>query len=341
MLAATPARPGLQIDGYLALAGLDLELVRDLERLAPFGPGNPALVLVSGGMQVTGARPVGRNDEHLSVELVDEEGATRQAIWWGGAGEDLPEGPFDLAYSARSNDYRGVPGVQVEWLAARPPASAPVQVRASVGAQPVTVDYRHEPDPHAILDSLRANEDVLLWCEGPERAALRGRTRLELAPARALAIWTAPPGRAELLAALDRVRPATVYLFGLDPGLDTPDAFLRRLSGLVKYALNATGGRVSLPVLTAAAAHRTTTVRLGLAWLQARGVLASLEETGDELRLGVGTSPAEGSLAQTPRSPGSGTTSTAIDNTAYLDALLAETAAYRAYFRQAGKDSLF
>ena len=48
--------PGLPIDGYLPLSDLTLDFVADLERLAPFGPGNPPLTLVSRDLTVRGTR---------------------------------------------------------------------------------------------------------------------------------------------------------------------------------------------------------------------------------------------------------------------------------------------
>ncbi len=87
-----------------------------------------------------------------------------------------------------------------------------------------------------------------------------------------LAIWTAPPGPAELRAALAQVGPARVCLFARDPGADTPEAFIRRLTGLVKHALWPPAPDVRRSrQLAAATAQRTATVWLGLAWLAARG----------------------------------------------------------------------
>ena len=48
--------PGLQIDGELPLSDLTLDFVADVERLAPFGPGNPPLTLVSRDLTVRGNR---------------------------------------------------------------------------------------------------------------------------------------------------------------------------------------------------------------------------------------------------------------------------------------------
>ena len=125
-----------------------------------------------------------------------------------------------------------------------------------------------------VLAELLAQGEVTVWREGEAAGDLPGDDRRTLPRAPALVIWTAPPGPAELRAALAEVKPARVYLFGVDPGVDRPDAFLRRLAGLVKHALKANGGRAPLAALAAATAQREATVRLGLAWLAAAGTSA-------------------------------------------------------------------
>ena len=66
--------------------------------------------------------------------------------------------------------------------------------------------------------------------------------------------------------------PATASLpLALDPGADGPNAFLRRLAGLVKHSLNTHNGRASVQRWPWPTGQREGTVRLGLAWLAARG----------------------------------------------------------------------
>jgi single-stranded-DNA-specific exonuclease len=110
------AEKSLQIDGYLTLPELSLSLVEDFERLAPFGAGNPPVVLATRNLKLTGYVAVGRNDEHLQLTIEDELGHSMRSIWWQGAGYPLPETPFDLAYSVRASTYRGQRDVQVEWV---------------------------------------------------------------------------------------------------------------------------------------------------------------------------------------------------------------------------------
>jgi LmbE family N-acetylglucosaminyl deacetylase len=187
------------------------------------------------------------------------------------------------------------------------------------------VDCRQDPDPRQRLARLRAQEDVQVWRETGASQEIMGQDRYGLGASGGLAIWTTPPGLSELRAVLERVSPETVYLFAIDPGLDHPEAFLACLAGLTKHALNARDGRVSIAMLAAATAQREATVRVGLMWLVARGHLTVLDEDGDEVHLAAGSQAASTDLPQA---------------TARLTALLEETAAYRAHFARADKETL-
>jgi single-stranded-DNA-specific exonuclease len=324
MLGEVREEPALEIDGYLSLADLSLDLVRELERLAPFGLGNPPLTLVARGLTLANARPIGRDDEHLLAIVEDKVGTTQKVVWWQGAGEPLPQGRFDLAYVARTSDYRGQREVQVEWVDARHVEPAAVVLVPAPRAVEV-VDYRWEPNPRKLLNHVRAGEDVQVWSEAGERAAVEGLDRRELGPSPVLAIWTIPPGPVELQAVLEAVSPQRVVLFAIDPGLDGLDPFLTRLAGLVKRALRSSAGRVSVETLAAATAQRETTVRAGIEWLVAKGYLAVLEEDGEEIRLAKGDGASATDASRLARR---------------LKQLLGETAAYRAYFTHAEAQTL-
>jgi single-stranded-DNA-specific exonuclease len=320
-LGPAAVEPALVIDGHLPLAELSLDLVADLERLAPFGAGNPPLALVSPGHIVAGDAVIGRSGEHRRLTVEDETGARQQVLWWQGAGGPLPKGRFDLAYSVRASTWRGQPRVQIQWIDARPWPDAPLAVQP---ARPAVVDHRRAAQPLALLAQLRG-PDVPVWCEAAARRTLAGQDRSELVPADTLIIWTIPPGRSELQTALNQVKPREVILFADDPDLDQLDAFVRRLAGLVKHDLRSDVGLVSVSRLAAATAQRTATIELGLKWLAASGHVRILAGEDDALRLapGDGTPSPESSAV-----------------TGELRSLLAETAAFRRHFSQAEAEAL-
>lgn len=319
-----PSEPEpLQIDGYLPLADLTLDLVEDLEQLAPFGPGNPPPTLASRNLALRSSTELGRTGEHLRLLVEDEAGVSQRVIWWRGAGSPLPQGPFDLAYTVRASDYRGQRRVKVEWIEARERGQI-ADSRLQVASRGLRVeDYRGHRERRGLLAQLRERDGVQVWSEGA--ADTTGRSRYELGAAPALVIWTSPPGPAELRAALEAAAPETVYLFGLNPSdQNRPQAFLRRLAGLVKRAINAGEGRVDILALAAATAQREATVRAGLEWLAAHGDVMLHEEDG-ETRIKVGDGNPKSDLSQA---------------TARLRALLEETRAYRTHFARADGERL-
>jgi single-stranded-DNA-specific exonuclease len=324
MLEGVEDGKGLPVAGYVSLSEVSLDLVEQLERLAPFGPGNPAPTLATKDLTLAGRSAVGRKGEHLQMIVEDVHGVQARLIWWQGTTWSLPEGRFDLAYTVRASDYRGQRELQIEWVDARPLERAvvePVPVRAA----PQTIDCRSEADPGRWLEQLRAREDVVVWAEAAAKGEVEGADRIELGMSEALVIWTVPPGWRELQGALKAVTPRKVYLVGADPGMDDPEQFLRRLAGLVKRALTAREGRVNLARLAAATAQREAAVSLGLDWLVEQGHVSIVEGEDEEIVL----------------APGSGVPGGDVKGAAArLRSLLQETAAYRRHFSTAALDTL-
>jgi single-stranded-DNA-specific exonuclease len=313
----------LEIDGWLALPEITLDLAEVLESLAPYGPGNEKLTLATHSLKLHSATTIGRNKEHLRLSVADEAGNSLTVLWWNGAGEPLPEGRFDLAYSLRASDWRGTRQVQMEFVDFRLLEAEKIEVRSKHFE---VVDYRNAKDLPQVLSTLKRQPPTIVWAEGEEKKAIGGKNRNELEPAESLAIWTIPPSPEELRAALDKVQPQTVYLFAVTEPTEPPEAFLSRLTGLLKYAINHRNGKVTYAELEAATAQRAVTVRNGVEWLVSQGEI-SLIEKENELVVSVGTSLKD--------SAGASRLWTEIQS------LLAETAAYRAHFKQADKSTLF
>ncbi len=315
----------LQLDGVLRLDELSLELVEDLERLAPFGAGNPSPVFAIRDLAISSSAAIGREREHLLLNLEDRAGNVQKALWWGGTAWPQPDGRFDLACSLRASDFRGQREVQVEWVNFRPIAAESIQLES---ASLQIIDQRTAAHPRQVLEALRAEGDLAIWAEGAARQKLNGQERTRLSRATRLAIWTAPPGRQELLAALNQVNPQVVILFGLEPETADAQGFLSRLSGLAKYLLNPSNpqpAKIELARLAGETAQSEAAVRFGLQWLAAQGHLTF---TLDE----------DGSLLLSP-----GTGQTGADGEAWLGkvrSVLDEAAAFRRFFAATDSDLL-
>jgi single-stranded-DNA-specific exonuclease len=321
--------PRLQIDAFLPLGVLSLDLVDDLERLAPFGAGNPSLNLATREVKLVSLRKIGRGLEHLRLVVEDRAGNHQDVLWWRADGELQPEvgTTFDLAYKAESNTFRGERRLQLIWVDFRSSQTFIEDVEKDKTAFEV-IDFRSKPNPGHLANTIRAEDGVQFWAEGEAHTQLNGSHRHQLTPGKSLVVWSAPPNQVVFLDVIKMVKPEILYLFAVSPTMDSPKPFLERLSGLVKNVINNRKGSIHIDELAAAMAHSTRCVRVGLAWLTAGGNI-KVDEVEDErgwvLHLAQGDGFEKGGLTEI---------------TAALKGLLDEASAYRKYFTTASVDSL-
>ncbi len=315
----------ITIEAVIDLSQVSTNLLATIQRLAPFGPGNPPVYLGCRGLQIVEETIFGKTRSHKRLVVEDEAGQQQQVIWWGGAVERSPQGIFDLAFTLSPADYQRGEAVQLEWLTAREWEPAPVTL------PPEFIDWRQIADPMAKIQQLTSKLTIhnsqlpLIWAEGLTLPHLSPLPRHKLQPAETLVSWTAPPGQDIFQQALAMVNPRQIVLVGQSSPFDTFPAFIKRLMGLVKYAMLNKAGEVYLEELAAALGHRLATVRLGLDWLVAQGKLIIYVEEDELLVLRPDQQPP---------------TEEATTVEEMLKSALAETAAYRRFFREASLASL-
>jgi single-stranded-DNA-specific exonuclease len=108
--------PLLKIDAELGIDEIDLDLVEQLDRLAPFGCGNARpTFLLRGARSVGRPRVVGRGHLKMSVRR-DEGGLDCIGFDLGGRLDDgrLPDGPLDLVGHVAVNEWNGRRSVQLQ-----------------------------------------------------------------------------------------------------------------------------------------------------------------------------------------------------------------------------------
>lgn len=318
---AVREEPTLQIDAWLSLNDVSLDFAESLEALAPFGAGNPSLTFATRKVSLRSVSTIGKAREHLRLNVEDENGNVQSVLWWGGAGAELPEegSKFDIAYSMRASTFRGDKQVTLQFEEFRIVEEAPLELKRR---KIEIVDYRSESASK--LAKLQEQAPALqIWAEGADKT--KGKSRFELHPADEFAIYTAPPSPTELRSALEIVRPKKVYLFGVSPAPEKPDAFLTRLAGFAKYVINQKGGKVTVGELAVATGQREGAIRLGLEWLAAGGHV-SMQREDDTILL----------------SPGNGELNQYLQRELYVavKGILEETAAYRAHFQRAEAERL-
>jgi len=322
--------PKLVIDRYLPWGELSLDLVDDIERLSPFGAGNPALTLASKNLRAIKSTYVGGNKEHRRVVISDSYGNTRDVIWWQGGSEDLPadDTQFDLAYIVGSHTFGGERKLQITWDDYKP-SSPECLEDIPPGPAIDCIDYRFMANPGALLQAIRERDEIQVWAEGEAHRRINGLYRHELCECKNLAIWSSPPSQRVFQNVIDHVKPDVIYLFSVDPGLDTLKDFLDRLAGITKHVVEKMDGRIKLFELAGAMAHTEASILLGMDWFSVKEFITweNDEEKG-------GLHLFQYSEDDQPKQN--------LSNIEHeLKSILLETRAFRRNFSRAGTDTLF
>jgi single-stranded-DNA-specific exonuclease len=328
-LTAMPApesRARLAIDALVRLDEVTPTLAHALQQLAPFGEGNPRPVLASERLSLLNAAFIGREQAHRRLTVADEQGHQREVIWWNSAAAALPTGTFDLAFQIEISHYRDQEELQLTLVDFRPSATETVTVAAPTR---MTIDRRSCAQPQAELAALRRSyPDALVWAEGYRRSEAPGVPLSALRPAQTLIIYTAPCTPYALAQAVQQVDPLRVVLIGTNPPLTRADEIFRRLLELFRYVLARQAGSTTLRELAEAVAQPERVIRLALSYIQSAGVLTREEDQEGKIV-----------LARLPSHPANADGDPVL--WAAFQSQVAETAAYRTFFRRATLEQLF
>jgi single-stranded-DNA-specific exonuclease len=216
-----------------------MHLCDELERLAPFGPGNPHPLLMSTGLKPVRADALGSDGRHQVIIFQDDAGNNNRAIWWRSGGQPLPD-LCDLVFTLQREVYRGKVRAQVTVVRIDPPGQTSAEL-SQASARFNIVDQRDDPDMAAALQHLLSEygvENVQAWDDVGRVSMASCKRRLQLEPRPVLVILSPPPDPDVLAEALKRAAPQTVVLLTQPavPEQDQPEVVMQQMAGMLKVS---------------------------------------------------------------------------------------------------------
>ncbi|GAD05492.1 single-stranded-DNA-specific exonuclease RecJ [Porphyromonas crevioricanis JCM 15906] len=112
-------KPSIDIDAQIELADVTPKLLRDLKRMSPFGPENTKPVFLTSGIYDAGSsRTVGKNQEHLKLDLTDayhQIGPLKGIAFRQAASAEQIKGnkPFSICFTVEENYFNGTTSMQM------------------------------------------------------------------------------------------------------------------------------------------------------------------------------------------------------------------------------------
>jgi single-stranded-DNA-specific exonuclease len=123
-LTAADLVPTRRVDAVVAGDELGLALAEDLQRLAPFGIGNPGVSLLLPAARCSDQQTMGEDGKHVRF-TVSAGGSRARAVAFGMSKVDC-DGPLDATFSLELNDYNGSVEPRLVLKDARPSAPPPI-----------------------------------------------------------------------------------------------------------------------------------------------------------------------------------------------------------------------
>lgn len=141
--------PSERVDAVVCVADLGLPLAEELDRLAPFGRGNPTVCLMIGDGEVRQIQPMGEG-KHVRFQ-VRGDGAHASAVCFGrGATLPVAEGErADATFTLEINEWRGACEPRLVLRQMAPAQGAGQAVAAAAGQTAAAV-----PEPHQLALAL-------------------------------------------------------------------------------------------------------------------------------------------------------------------------------------------
>lgn len=269
---AQPVTEALRpIAATLPLERLTLDFAYQLQRLEPFGQGNPMPLFASARVQVASSAKLGRTEKHRRLTLQDIDGVRRPFFWWNSG--DLPQldGVLDVVYSVTISRFKETEEVQltledyVQIIPADPESVTDLQQM---------IDWRQLDSTVALATIARDEPDCQIWAEGLAAKESPGVTRGQVQRATALLIYTAPPSQSVLSDVLNQVNPQRVYYLGTPPPIKDSTEFLQTLYGLLNTVIRSMKGETSLQQLAERLATTESLVEVALQFMRLRRPVA-------------------------------------------------------------------
>jgi single-stranded-DNA-specific exonuclease len=115
-LKADQLRPLLRLDAELRPGELTLDVLDEVNALAPFGQGNPGVQVVLRGLRLMAPpQRMGAVQQHVKLRASDGR-LTYEIVWWRAGDAALPDGAFDLACAPEINEFNNRRTLQLKLL---------------------------------------------------------------------------------------------------------------------------------------------------------------------------------------------------------------------------------
>ena len=271
IVGGSPEPPKVNIDADIHFQAITDSFIKDFQRLAPFGAGNPKLLFSTRGVHLVpgGIKIIGKEKNHKKITLIDSSNAKQDLLWWNSADIELPNGEFDVAYALDLTSYKNRLQVQATLRHFRQTPGTPILIKKQSKLE--LIDLRSNPSPESALSRYFSTPGSIIWAESNLPKGIDSCQRSSLQKSDTLVVWTTPPSSEVFKQALDKVEPNKIVFFAVDPAVHTLRKFITKLHGLLKFKLENNIGSFDSENAAQSIAATPALIDVGLEWIHYHG----------------------------------------------------------------------
>ena len=320
MLENTDMSPILEIDLELPLSELNIDFLNLINKLSPFGLGNPVPYFLSEEVEITGIRSIGKNRQHLKLVLKTESNSRRlsesicndkgvfEALIWN-HDQNIQFNPGDkvkIVYTPKINNYNGEVFIQLEVkdfdITNSPEILdfADVSVSNTSALQDLSSSliktqigiYDRRDRVEDCLESLRQESSIVYFSETEQKSYLPLKTfsRNKIIKGENLVFLESPPDEIVLINVIKTCNPRKIYFaFPRFQELSPQSLALRtlkKLTGMLRYVKTSRNSKVTDMELQTALGINKTATAYALETLVQIGFLI-FERIDDKLNINI------------------------------------------------------
>lgn len=247
-------KPKLDIDFELEPEDLNLEFLKKLEILEPFGEKNPNPVFCLKNLYFQGFRTIGANGNHLKITCEDESKKTWECLWWNKSEIDLPlKSSLEVAFYPRTNTFNNETIIQLSIQDIKSEYLKPEKTKHETKTEIKVYDHRKKLDILPQINDFAGQNgiELMLFAENKELVArlerfenLRAKIFNRFTPRKAnhIMFFDYPPNKKIMHEIIKTSEPLAVHFMGMKSLCIEPLETLKNLSAMLKYSHNHKNG---------------------------------------------------------------------------------------------------
>lgn len=276
--------PFVEIERELEASELDIEFVKTIDKLAPFGEKNSQPIFCIKDFEVVQQRAIGNNKNHLKLTLKKDD-KLFEALCWNTSDLGLKEeDKVDVAFLSKLNFFNNNYSVQLEIQDIKSEKLNQsisnnvkyIDHRKKIGIEKIFFNYLKTTKTS--ISIFAENKKTYEYLSSQNLCNANIINRFNITPASQLVFFDIPPSQEIVDELVEKSQAKVIHCLRNNSINLVPVEILKTLSGMLKYADSKLDGMIDISLLTSKLCISSQAFEIAIRLFQSSGIIEILDE---------------------------------------------------------------